>query len=98
MGGRLHVYRDRRGLAVPGVVIDLFSRKVAGWSMRPDMQRDLVIDALEMVWFRRCPDKKAGLIFHSDRGSQYASKEFSDVLKERKRSEFLSITHNSERI
>jgi transposase InsO family protein len=49
------------------VVIDLFSRKVVGWSMRPDMQRKLVIDALEMAWFKRNPGKKAGLIFHSDR-------------------------------
>jgi transposase InsO family protein len=64
------------------VVIDLFSRKVVGWSMRPDMQRSLVIDALEMAWFKRNPDKQAGLIFHSDRGSQYASEGFSEVLKE----------------
>jgi len=64
------------------VVIDLFSRKVVGWSMRPDMQRTLVIDALEMAWFRRNPGKLAGLIFHSDRGSQYASADFSEVLKE----------------
>ena len=64
------------------VVIDLFSRKVVGWSMRPDMQRSLVIDALEMAWFRRNPGKLAGLIFHSDRGSQYASDDFSAVLKE----------------
>jgi putative transposase len=64
------------------VVIDLFSRKVVGWSMRPDMQRNLVIDALEMAWFRRNPGKLAGLIFHSDRGSQYASADFSEVLKE----------------
>jgi putative transposase len=63
------------------VVIDLFSRKVVGWSMRPDMQRDLVIDALEMAWLRRCPDKKEELIFHSDRGSQYASEDFNKVLK-----------------
>ena len=64
------------------VVIDLFSRKVVGWSMRPDMQRSLVIDALEMAWFRRNPGKLAGLIFHSDRGSQYASDDFSAVLEE----------------
>ena len=64
------------------VVIDLFSRKVVGWSMRPDMQRSLVIDALEMAWFARNPGKQSGLIFHSDRGSQYASKEFRDILKE----------------
>ena len=49
------------------VVIDLFSRKVVGWSMRPPMHRDLVIDALEMAWFGRNPGKKAGLIFHGIR-------------------------------
>ena len=64
------------------VVIDLFSRKVVGWSMRPDMQRNLVIDALEMAWFSRNPGKQTGLLFHSDRGSQYASEDFGKVLKE----------------
>jgi putative transposase len=64
------------------VVIDLFSRQVVGWSMRPDMRCNLVIDALEMAWYQRRPDKKAGLIFHSDRGSQYASGDFRQVLEE----------------
>ena len=64
------------------VVIDLFSRQVVGWSMRQDMTRDIVIDALRMAWFKRHPDKDAGLIFHSDRGSQYASQDFRDVLAE----------------
>jgi len=64
------------------VVIDLFSRRVVGWSMQPDMRRNLVIDALEMAWFQRRPGRKAGLIFHSDRGSQYASDDFNKVLKE----------------
>ena len=64
------------------VVIDLFSRKVVGWSMRPDMQRKLVIDALEMAWFERNPGQPTELIFHSDRGSQYASDDFREVLKE----------------
>jgi transposase InsO family protein len=63
------------------VVIDLFSRKVVGWSMRPDMHRDLVIDALRMAWLGRNPGKQAGLIFHSDRGSQYASEDFAKVLE-----------------
>jgi transposase InsO family protein len=63
------------------VVIDLFSRKVIGWSMRPDMHRDLVIDALKMAWYQRNPGKQAGLIFHSDRGSQYASEDFGKVLE-----------------
>ena len=68
------------------VVLDLFSRQVVGWSMRADMGRELVIDALDMAWFRRSPNSKTRpkteLIFHSDRGSQYASYEFNSVLKE----------------
>ena len=44
------------------------------------MTRDIVIDALRMAWFKRHPSKQAGLIFHSDRGSQYASQDFRDVL------------------
>ena len=64
------------------VVVDLFSRRVVGWSMHSDMRRNLVIDALEMAWFQRCPDRRTGLIFHSDRGSQYASQEFRSVLEQ----------------
>ena len=63
------------------VVIDLLSRKVVGWSMRPDMQRELVLDALDMAWLARNPGRQTGLIFHSDRGSQYASDDFSRLLK-----------------
>jgi putative transposase len=51
------------------VIIDLFSRQVVGWSMKPHMKRDLVIDALHMAWFRRQP--AAGLIFHSDRSWKF---------------------------
>ena len=61
------------------VVIDLFSRKVVGWSMRPDMHRSLVIDALEMGIYQRLP-RKGELIFHSDRGSQYASEDFRSII------------------
>lgn len=60
-------------------VIDLFSRQVVGWSMQPHMQTSLVTDALRMAWFRRHPE--AGLIFHSDRGSQYCSHDFQAALK-----------------
>ncbi len=63
-----------------GVVIDLFSRQVVGWALCEDMTRDIVIDALRMAWFKRHPSKDAGLIFHSDRGSQYASQDFRDAL------------------
>jgi len=51
------------------VVTDQFSRRMVGWSVQPDMRLDLVIDALEMAWFQRRPDRKAELIFHGDRGS-----------------------------
>ena len=60
------------------VVLDLYSRQVVGWSMQPHMQTDLVTDALRMAWFRRRPEP--GLIFHSDRGSQYCSHAFQQVL------------------
>jgi len=59
-------------------VIDLFSRQVVGWSMQPHMQASLVTDALRMAWFRRHPEP--GLIFHSDRGSQYCSAMFQGAL------------------
>jgi len=59
--------------------MDLFSRKVVGWSMREDMHRSLVIDALEMGVYRRRP-RPGGLIFQSDRGSQYASRDFRVVI------------------
>ncbi len=50
--------------------------------MREDMRNDLVIDTFKMACFQRSPDKRAGLIVHSDRGSHYASCEFSQELKE----------------
>lgn len=61
-------------------VIDLFSRQVVGWSMKDHMQTSLVKDALTMARFRRRPVE--GLIFHSDRGSQYCSHEFQNALKD----------------
>ena len=64
------------------VVMDLFSRRIVGWSMRGDMKSAIVIDALEMAWFQRSPGKDRELIFHSDRGSQYAGREFNQVLSE----------------
>ena len=63
-------------------VIDLFSRQVVGWSMQPHMQSSLVTDALKMAWFRRQP--APGLIFHSDRGSQYCGHEFQGTLADYK--------------
>jgi transposase InsO family protein len=78
--GDLTYIRTAEGWLFLAVVIDLFSRKVVGWSMRSDMQRELVLDALDMAWFGRNPGRQTGLIFHSDRGSQYASDEFRQLL------------------
>ena len=61
------------------VVIDLYSRKVVGWSMSSRMKAQLVCDALTMAIWQRQPEE--GLIHHSDRGSQYASKPFKQLLK-----------------
>lgn len=60
------------------VVIDLYSRKVFGWSINKRMTWQLVINALEMGIKNRNHEK--GLIFHSDRGSQYASHDFQTEL------------------
>lgn len=62
------------------IVLDLFNREVIGWSMKPRMTADIVIDALTMAWFRKRP--APGVMHHSDRGSQYASHAFQDKLKE----------------
>ena len=59
-------------------MIDLYSRKVVGWSIGENMKTSLVIDALDMAIKNRNPQK--GLIFHSDRGVQYASNSFKEVL------------------
>ncbi|OUS30842.1 transposase [Thalassotalea sp. 42_200_T64] len=64
------------------VVIDLFSRKVVGWSIGSRMKAQLVCDALTMAIWQRRPN--AGLIVHTDRGSQYASKVYRNLLKANK--------------
>jgi putative transposase len=60
------------------IVLDLFSRQVVGWSMSNRIKKELVINALRMAVWRRRPE--AGLIFHSDRGSQYCSHDFQKQL------------------
>lgn len=61
------------------VMIDLYSRKIVGWSMSTNIDAQLVSDVLMMaLWRRKFPQ---GVIVHSDRGSQYASHAFRDLLK-----------------
>jgi putative transposase len=70
----------RQGWMYLAVVLDLFNREIAGWSMRKRITKDIVTEALTMAVKRKRPQK--GLIFHSDRGSQYASHKFRKLLKE----------------
>lgn len=60
------------------IVIDLYSRKVVGWSMSSRMKASLVCDALQMAIWQRSPGK--GLIVHSDQGVQYASDKYRKLL------------------
>lgn len=61
------------------VVLDLYSRKVVGWSMASHMKAELVSDALQMAIARRLPSED--LLHHSDRGSQYTSDHYITLLK-----------------
>ena len=85
--GETHQLKSRKGAPVRpytyvptkagflslAVVLDLWSRKIVGWSMRDDLATPLVTDALDMAIEQRKPD---GVIHHSDRGSQYTSTAF----------------------
>ena len=61
------------------VVIDAFSRRVVGWALQRTMEDDLTLTALRMALEARKP--AVGLVHHSDRGSQYASNDYTDLLK-----------------
>jgi putative transposase len=71
--------RTWQGWLYLAVVVDLYSRKVVGWSMKPTLARELVLDALLMAVWRRRP--KNGVIVHSDQGSQYGSDDWLRFLK-----------------
>lgn len=61
-------------------VLDLFSRRIVGWSMKSHMTADLVTDALIMAIWRRRPDPE--LLHHSDQGSQYTCEQFQKLLSD----------------
>ena len=66
------------------IIIDLYSRAVVGWAMDSRMTTELIESALQMAIWNRKPPRDNSLIFHSDRGSQYASNKFQKILKEHK--------------
>ena len=63
--------RTWQGWLYLAVVVDLYSRKVVGWSMKPTLAREIVLDALMMAVWRRKPQNR--VLIHSDQGSQYSS-------------------------
>jgi transposase InsO family protein len=67
------------GWAYLATVIDLASRRVVGWALADHMRTELVTDALAMAFTNRAPEK--GVIFHSDRGSQYTSRDFAELAR-----------------
>lgn len=67
------------GFLYLAVVMDLFSRKIVGWSMKTSLNREIVIDALLMAVWRRRP--RSRVVVHSDQGSQYGSFDFRKFLK-----------------
>ncbi|MFE1814919.1 IS3 family transposase [Metapseudomonas otitidis] len=71
--------RTYEGWLYLAVVLDLFSRQVIGWSMKPRMCSDLAIDALLMAVWRRKP--KQEVMIHSDQGSQFSSSDWQSFLK-----------------
>jgi len=77
--GDITYIHTQEGWLYLAVVIDLFSRQVIGWSMAEHMRTKLVNDALLMAIWKRKPAK--GLLWHTDRGSQYASESHRALLK-----------------
>ena len=69
------------GFVFLAVVVDAFSRRVVGWAMSSRLSTDLVLRAFWMAVMLRNPPR--GLIFHSDRGSQYTSQAFVKALQSR---------------
>jgi len=69
----------KEGWVYLAVVMDIYSRKIVGWSIDSSLSAELVIRALLMAVLHRNPGR--GIIFHSDRGSQYTSSKFREALK-----------------
>lgn len=78
--GDMTYLRTHQGWLYLAIVMDLYSRQIIGWAMDKRMTTDLVARAMQMSITLRKPMQ--GLIFHSDRGSQYTSKRFGNLLKQ----------------
>ena len=80
MAVSLREARRKRRLARVAIILDLFSRRIVGWAMDHKIERSLVLSALEMAIAGRNPSPQ--MLCHSDRGSQHASDDYQNRLKE----------------
>jgi len=71
--------RTREGWLYLAVILDVFNRQIIGWSMDSQLSHELLLDALNKALLQRRPE--AGVIFHSDRGTQYASYAFRNLIE-----------------
>ena len=81
-----------KGWLYLAVVIDLYTRKIVGWKLANHMRADLVTDALQNACFQQ--SIKPGAVFHSDRGSQYGSRHFRNLLSGQKMRQSMSRRAN----
>ena len=82
----------KEGWLYLAVILDIFNRKIVGWAMNSRITKDLVIKAFIMAVKRH--NTKPGVLFHSDRGSQYASDDFRKLLETHKFIQSMSGTGN----
>ena len=68
------------GFVYVAFVIDVFARRIVGWRVSASLRTDFVLDALEQAIYDRCGTTLAGLVHHSDRGTQYLSMRYTDRL------------------
>ena len=88
--GDVTYIRTDEGWLYLACVMDLASRQIVGWSMSERMKASLVCDALTMAYWQRKP--ASGVIMHSDRGSQYASRSHRTLIKDYRMTESMSRT------
>jgi len=77
--GDITYIRTAEGWLYLAVILDVFSRRIVGWSMKKRMTDELTVTAFKNALVRRRP--ASGLIFHSDRGAQYCSNRFQSLVK-----------------
>jgi transposase InsO family protein len=84
--------RTQEGWLYLAVFLDVYSRRIVGWSMNHRLGDELIINAFKQAWHHRQP--AAGLIVHSDRGSQYCSRSFKELLDIHRYRQSMSSTGN----